>query len=216
MERLAQIHDALSEEGSLLLSTHIGSNANGSSKQPSISSMNHNPTSSSKSVLKSTFVQRCHSLTHLLEFCEKLADRIQTQNIRLIVIDSIAALCRGTDESETMSTNERTEIFFSLSACLRKLSSKYSIPVLIVNQVTDTFDSSLTPFYSVVSSGRRIQPALGLSWAHCIDVRIMFTRTSREENKLRREMHVIYASHIPQRSCEFEVCKTGVRGILGT
>ena len=53
--------------------------------------------------------------------------------IKLVVIDSIAALCRV--EYSFGETSKRANVLRSFGAHLHKLSAQYAIPVVCVNQV---------------------------------------------------------------------------------
>jgi len=57
---------------------------------------------------------------------------------------------------------------------LKYLSDKYSVAMLVINQVSDVVDDS-----HVVNFGARHIPALGLTWSNCVNTRIMITRTTR-------------------------------------
>ena len=83
--------------------------------------------------------------------------------IGIIVIDSMAGLFRISDEGQSSSWYvRRSGILFQAAAQLKKLSSQYHVPVVVVNQVSGS-----------------TTPALGLSWSHCINCRYFITR--REE-----------------------------------
>lgn len=56
---------------------------------------------------------------------------------------------------------------------------------------------------SAYSSGRSVIPALGLSWANCINTRIFLTRDRKSSNtdeygNVKREMHVIFSNYAPK------------------
>lgn len=62
------------------------------------------------------------------------------------------------------------------------------------------------------SSGRRVCPALGLAWAHCVNSRVFL---SRDENGSvrRRRMSVVFAPHLPHSSSQFLIKGEGVFGV---
>jgi hypothetical protein len=95
--------------------------------------------------------------------------------------------------------SQRAIEFFKLSAHLRRLSAEHNMPIVIVNQVTDLFEpdargdssknacsggsssSSVAEFMrhqARRSSNTLKLPALGLSWANCVNARIFLTRGS--------------------------------------
>ncbi len=71
----------------------------------------------------------------------QLENIIRTVNCKLIIIDSIAAPFRTGNDSNNNSSNlsSRSEDLFQLMAQLKLINSKYSIPIIILNQVTDVF-----------------------------------------------------------------------------
>ncbi|KAK0572769.1 hypothetical protein LWI29_036960 [Acer saccharum] len=79
------------------------------------------------------------------------------------------------------------------------------------------------------SSGRRVCPALGLAWANCVNSRLFLTKDDEfvhQDNQLvngdggdfvsrrtRRWIHVVFAPHLPNLSCEFEITRKGIFGV---
>lgn len=71
---------------------------------------------------------------------------------------------------------------------------------------------------------RKIAPALGISWANLVTVRLMLSRTphivpnrSNSEHETSgtpvRAMEVIFAPHLPNSICHYIVDEDGVKGI---
>jgi DNA-repair protein XRCC3 len=68
------------------------------------------------------------------------------------------------------------------------------------------------------SSGRRVMPALGLHWAHCVDTRLFLSRGSRAGAlevgvAVRRRLRVVFAPHLPPGEAGFEVTARGIHGV---
>ncbi|KAG8372382.1 hypothetical protein BUALT_Bualt12G0060400 [Buddleja alternifolia] len=137
----------------------------------------HNP-------LDSIFVQPLYSADHLLDVLPRLDFLVPRLNIKLIVIDSVAALFRGEFENTGTELKRRSGIFFKVSSKLRLCARKFGLAVVVTNQVVDVMESSnslrIGNSVSLCSSGRRVCAALGLSWANCVNtrysVRIINTR----------------------------------------
>eukprot|EP00956_Cyclotella_meneghiniana_P009261 scaffold12733_cov74-Cyclotella_meneghiniana.AAC.3 len=121
--------------------------------------------------------------------------------IGLIVLDDIASLYRFADaplydddgvnnyhytqtsSSSLRSSNafvrERTGDLWRISSTLRHLAFRYSVPVIIVNQVTSAIQSlSLQPSYIHSLEHGGVLPALGLVWSHCVGMRVMLCKKS--------------------------------------
>jgi len=71
------------------------------------------------------------------------------------------------------------------------------------------------------SSGRRVMPALGLFWAHCVTTRLFLSRATpagalAPGAPVRRRLRVVFAPHLAPGSCGYEVTAEGVRGVVGS
>ncbi|KAM4522089.1 DNA repair protein XRCC3 isoform 2-T2 [Odontesthes bonariensis] len=133
--------------------------------------------------------------------------------VRLIVVDSVAALFRC--EFQADDWLERNKQLLTFSSTLHHLSQEFSTPVLCINQVTDVFsqsDDSLGPSSSTVS------PALGLAWANQVLVRLMMRRVpgtvsrGNQSSALRR-LEVVFAPHLARSCRDATVWREGVRGV---
>ncbi|XP_053330441.1 DNA repair protein XRCC3 isoform X2 [Spea bombifrons] len=134
--------------------------------------------------------------------------------VRFIVIDSIAALFRcefGAGDAVLKAKHLQT-----LGAKLHALSSRFTAPVLCINQVTDT----MTDSGHLGLRGKKAAPALGISWANQLLMRVTVTRTSQEAPQphtgcVLRTLEVTFAPHLPRSSCYYTVDSDGVKGIDG-
>ena len=122
--------------------------------------------------------------------------------VKLLVIDSIADLFLALERTTTATLVERSRNLNELSSLLHSLASDHQIAVVVINRAQDVFDWSSNGgvpdggselgqlvyreqsrwFGSADSmhEERAKEAMLGLAWANQINVRIMFTRTSRE------------------------------------
>ncbi|KAJ0089588.1 hypothetical protein Patl1_14273 [Pistacia atlantica] len=186
------------------------------------------------------FVQSVHSVDQLLDEMPKIESFIKNSKsrlpIRLIVIDSIAALFRSDFENTPGDLKKRSSLFFKISGKLKAMAVGFGLAVVVTNQVVDLIEpneginglriGNLGCFYS---SGRRVCPALGLAWANCVNSRLFLLRNEEfvsEENgtvngggedfvcrRARRRLCVVFAPHLPDSSCEFEITREGVFGV---
>ncbi|XP_041660944.1 DNA repair protein XRCC3 isoform X1 [Cheilinus undulatus] len=149
--------------------------------------------------------------------------------VRLVVIDSVAALFRS--EFQASDWLERNRQLISFSSKLHQLSQEYDIPVLCVNQVTDVFSTSDdTLGYSTQSNAdmefltvniplsSSVSPALGLAWANQVTVRLMMQRLQRtvshgDQQSALRRLEVVFAPHLARDGQEAAVWREGVRGV---
>lgn len=142
--------------------------------------------------------------------------------IKLVVIDSIAALCRV--EYSFGETSKRANVLRSFGAQLHKLSAQYAIPVVCVNQVSDVIQSDKNSGISDCKQ-RSVIPALGMAWSSMVTMRLMLSRTEQLIQPLhqaldrrdidpviKRRLRVIFAPHLPNSTCLFYVSGDGVHG----
>ncbi|KAK1388329.1 X-ray repair cross complementing 3 (XRCC3) [Heracleum sosnowskyi] len=191
-------------------------------------------------VCNNVLVQELDSADHLFDVLLKLdsmlaEDSRKTMPIRLVVIDSIAALFRSEFENTPFDLRRRANLFFKISSKLKLIAMKYGVAVLVTNQVVDVMRSSgdlnalrIGNFDSLFSSGRRVCPALGISWASCVNSRLFLSMNEEivgnvtddgDDNLLcrrtKREMHVVFAPHLPSSSREYVINREGVFGVRG-
>lgn len=121
----------------------------------------------------------------------------------------------------------RTNDLLKIAAQLRALSDIHNIPVVTVNQVSDFIEPdtplSTKPSYyyhwAEESSNRRVIPALGLTWAQCINTRIFLTRKTQAipnpitNLTLRRFLTINLSSYVPASTIEFIIEWEGVKGV---
>ncbi|KAK2993477.1 hypothetical protein RJ640_015161 [Escallonia rubra] len=183
------------------------------------------------------FVQPLHSAHELFDVLLKLNPLLTNPPsylpVKLIVIDSIAALFRSEYDNNPADLKRRSSLFFKISCKLKTLAKRFSLAVVVTNQVVDFVESGdglngvrIGNLECLVSSGRRVGPALGLSWANCVNSRLFLSRNEEivgEEgddggsgvvsSRTKRQLHVVFAPHLPYSCCEFVIVKEGVFGV---
>ncbi|XP_068016339.1 DNA repair protein XRCC3 isoform X1 [Melanerpes formicivorus] len=140
--------------------------------------------------------------------------------VRLVVIDSIAALFRcefGVSESVTKARYLQT-----FGAQLHSLSTKFRTPIMCINQVTDAVSESEAALCGCSLVDNRVIPALGMSWANQLLMRLMVSRVLQPEQSSGaasrhagsvRTLRVVFAPHLPLSFCYYTVKLEGVKGI---
>ncbi|XP_044128120.1 DNA repair protein XRCC3 [Bufo gargarizans] len=147
---------------------------------------------------------------------KKLPILLRRGQIRLIVIDSIAALFRC--EFAAKDAALKAKHLQSLGAKLHHLSTSFSTPVFCINQVTDTMKEADSVPSHLGLQAKKVQPALGISWSNQLLIRLMVSRTQMmapppHTGGVLRTMEVIFAPHIPPSTCYYTVDLEGVKGI---
>ncbi|XP_048132971.1 DNA repair protein XRCC3 homolog [Rhodamnia argentea] len=190
--------------------------------------------------LEYIFVHPLHSADHLLDAMPKMESFVENFKsqfpIRLIVIDSIAALFRSEFDNNPLDLKRRSSMFFKISGKLKLLAEKFDLAVVVTNQVVDLVAPNeginglrIGNLGCLDSSGRRVCAALGLAWANCVNSRLFLSRDkeivstvngARDECgcelmhcRTRRKLHLLFAPHIPDTSCEFVITREGISGV---
>jgi DNA repair protein RAD57 len=162
-------------------------------------------------------------------------------NIRLIVIDSIAALYRG----EHYELNDSGRLMKASEVCdlgirLKKLADEHNIAVVVANQVTDDFtignnsiqhEEALVKKYwkwahllmfsnqietyeldlSTFADSLSKQATLGLTWANAVNCRIRMARSSAIDQKTRRILCLEFSPYTSRKGCEIEIDDCGIQ-----
>ncbi|CAL5186825.1 unnamed protein product [Lathyrus oleraceus] len=137
--------------------------------------------------------------------------------VRVIVVDSIAALFRSEFDNSRVDLRRRSSLFFKISGGLKSLAERFGLVVVVTNQVVDLMSEGengvrIGNLSEMYSSGRRVCPALGLSWANCVNSRMFLSRDEYGESK-RRRISVVFAPHLGQCCSEFVIAGDGVFGV---
>lgn len=140
--------------------------------------------------------------------------------VRLVVIDSIAALFRcefGASDSVLKARYLQT-----FGAQLHGLSTRFRTPIMCINQVTDAVSESEAAQCSYSTADSRVSPALGITWANQLLMRLMVSRVPQPEPSpgavshhpaSMRTLRVVFAPHLPPSFCCFTVKLEGVKGM---
>ncbi|KAL3147194.1 DNA repair protein RAD51 [Trebouxia sp. C0010 RCD-2024] len=113
----------------------------------------------------------------LISHIKALEGSIIDHNIKLVLVDSIAALARS--EFSRDKVVDRQQMLGQQAAILKSLAETFRIPVVVVNQVTAQVHAPANhPFQGSASTGNRQQEshltaALGTVWAHAVNTRLV-------------------------------------------
>ncbi|KAG2439552.1 hypothetical protein HXX76_004905 [Chlamydomonas incerta] len=136
----------------------------------------------------------------------------------------------STGHAQVQQWHHRATLLFTLAAALKKLADRYGLAVLLTNQIMDDINhdtgavelglpSTLRLHHPgsraapLVSSGRRVLPALGLAWANCVNTRLFAARHEGWGGGVIRSLQVVFAPHLPHSYCCFRLGVDGVWGV---
>ena len=194
------------------------------------------------SPLDHIFVRGVHTAEELLAMLDRLEDILSVPPsglpVKLVIVDSIAALFRSDFDNSAVDLRRRSSMFFAIAAKLKEHAAKFGSAVVVTNQIMDVVraedesnDLKMEHYASVWSSGRNVCPALGLSWANCVNTRLFLSRCekvspnymnpgdSRCEDtfaagETMRTVQVVFAPHLPPSLRRYMILKKGISGIV--
>lgn len=102
----------------------------------------------------------------LIFIMNELPPMFTQSSVGVIVLDSIAGLFRVSQTRHTSTTYaKRSGVLFQVAAQLKLLSDLHQVPIVVINQVTTSLEAN------------KVVPALGVSWASCVNTSYMLSRT---------------------------------------
>lgn len=129
-----------------------------------------------------------HTPEDLKHWLNQLAQTVPQRDVKLIVLDSIAALLRtefGGGQADALAA--RGEMLGQQAAVLKAVAEANRIPVLVTNQVTAKMtgpavhsfqQQAPAPVQAALAGGTegQVSAALGTKWAHAVNVRLVLER----------------------------------------
>jgi len=158
-----------------------------------------NPTSTPEDPMERIYVERIGDVAALITCLEVFVPAMLRGNqIRLVIIDSLAALFRADYEMSDM--RRRTADLRTISIILHDLArmADPSISILVVNQMSASF-----------SAGVNI-PSLGYAWTNCLTTRLEMSRRGDS-----RFIGLKHAPHLPMEMLPIELVTQGIRASGG-
>lgn len=144
-------------------------------------------------------------LWHCLK--QDLPSLLSGRNVKLIVLDSVAALFRC--EYTANDWLKRQQDLHNLGSLLHKFSYTYGAAVVCTNQVTSVIENTNH------CQSSHLKPALGLYWSSLITNRLMLSRTHHDPDSVcfnsLRTMQVLFSPYLPSEKCNFVVTSDGVK-----
>ena len=134
----------------------------------------------------------------------------QTRGIRLVLIDSIAALFRS--EYTLSETAARLYDLKTIALLLHQLVYSQQVCVVCTNQMTTDLSTDT------------VKPALGLVWSNSVNVRFLLLRDETVDNRevftgagvvklTQRTFRVEFAPHLPVKEFQYYIDNDGIHGL---
>lgn len=141
---------------------------------------------SDRNLCENIFIETLNGLQPLMITLEhRLPELLRSRNIRLLVLDSVAAPFRG--EFNLSGATQRAKYLHAIGCRLKELSVQFKLAIVCTNQVSDRMTNGDTLFfpcqplateYGMFPSAIVAQsiPTLGLAWSNEVTLRIMLSR----------------------------------------
>lgn len=118
-------------------------------------------------ILGAVTVVRAKDSAELRSLVDDVEAAVARSGARLVVIDSIAALARRDFDQSTL--RERQGELSRLASSLKHVAEAYRLLVLVTNQVA----GRMSPEEAGPMPGGSVRPALGTTWSHCVNTRLV-------------------------------------------
>ncbi|CAG8567997.1 26273_t:CDS:2 [Dentiscutata erythropus] len=126
-----------------------------------------------KKMTDAIHLMKAKSSKELANILENFQEFIIEKNIRLLIIDSFGALIKKEFIGKKDSLDKRSRLLVKFAAWLKFLSESFNMPTIVTNQVIsfNNIREALTDLTNESDSG--IKPALGNTWSHAVNTRLM-------------------------------------------
>jgi RAD51-like protein 1 len=142
-------------------------------------------------------VQSSLELNALLEEMEAL---IMTENIRFLVLDSIASKIRN--EFDNSQIHKRQAMLLEQAQTLKQLAERFNLQILVSNQVTTKIGELVDDTF--------ITAALGPLWAHSVNTRLVLEKVTEDSVGSKR----LWSAKSPLCSVAHIACDIHAKGIV--
>ncbi|XP_021844708.1 DNA repair protein XRCC3 homolog [Spinacia oleracea] len=158
-----------------------------------------------------------HEIPDVLEWTVKLIKMSQNSSmpIRVVVIDSIGSMFTGHFENNVVGSTERKDLIQAIGYGLRTIAASNHVAVVVANNVIDVFPSDHdTTQNFIISSGRKVRPALGASWTRNVRTRLMLSkRFNSFTQQIDRFINIAFSPSLEVDACMFNITEEGIVGV---
>lgn len=143
---------------------------------------------------------RPHSFVDLAALFHALPHLVRTLDVRVVVVDSIAAHVRGEPLLDDRGGAQRTRLLAAMAQRLCEVAHSCNVAVVVTNHLT------VVPPTNDVSSALHM-PALGERWRHWCETRLLL-----EFDGFNRTARLLKGNCADTIAVPFRICDEGVRG----
>ena len=174
---------------------------------------------SEQDVYSKIIFSHCSSLEEYNKVFLNLGQRVQSDRLRLIILDNIQAVANNFVRADgQVDFIERSNFLLKHARALKRLAYQYKIVVIVINNVSSEMgQQDNAAFFSDRHKG--LQPALGLLWSNQVNERLClkkrkFGPSGPNEDNLLRQMLIEKSSFMRRGDLRFEISSNGLNGKL--
>lgn len=149
-------------------------------------------------ILKNIFVARSYNADHQIQIINEADSLLKTEDVRLIIIDSMASHFRSEYHGKDQII-ERQQKIMAHAEKLQKYADAYDLAVITTNQVLASIDNYI--------AGKVSEPALGYAWGHRPQTRIWL----RKQKGTSRVARIIDSPELPEKEAIFYITDEGIK-----
>lgn len=149
-------------------------------------------------ILSQILISRAFNVEHQVRMVREADQLIREKNVKLLVVDSVAAHFRVEFVGKDMLP-KRQQLLMQHAEDLQQYAESYGLAVMLTNQVLATPETLL-------GGGASVQPALGYAWGHRPTHRV-YLRKGRRNARIAR---VFDSPELPEREAVFYIEQEGI------
>ena len=164
-----------------------------------VAEMSYSFTENPSTYLQNIYISRAFNSDHQIQIVEKADNVIEKNNIRLIIIDSMASHFRAEFPGKE-NLPRRQQALMAHAETLQRIAEVYALAVVTTNQILSNPDN-------LFSGIDNIEPALGFAWGHRPTHRILL-RKSRGTARIAR---IFDSPELAEREAVYHITPQGIR-----
>ncbi len=164
-----------------------------------VAEMAYSYTDDPRKYLQNIYVSRAYNSDHQIQLIDKADNIIEQNNIRLIIIDSMASHFRAEFPGKE-NLPRRQQTLMAHAEALQRLAESYKLAVITTNQILSNPDN-------LFSGANNLEPALGFAWGHRPTHRILL-RKSRGTARIAR---IFDSPELAEREAVYHITPQGIR-----
>ena len=164
-------------------------------------------------ILNNSIIEKSITAIHLTDknkdelkvYIDELKKKLENHdNIRLLIIDSITAICYSfVGDENRVDHLERAKFLLELINTMKRLAYQYNMVIVAINNAVGAVEKTQSSELTNI-------PALGILWANSINQRLFLERKETTTVAFKRFFKILFSPSVPQAETEFIITKEGI------